>query len=657
MAHRGTSSLCAWVVALGLATGFAGPAPATEGAAASGHAGMGTADLPPAATGEGAPHHLTGEAPRPGDGAGSGAAGHRASDTVPPPAPALRAPDPVPVIADLPPEPAPPVGLDPPARSPQGAKAEAPARDAAQDPAKPEVAAVPEDPEAPLKAAMARLLAAPPVAPGKEQEALAAFYGARSDAPVFVDAGGYTARGKAILARFAAAADEGLEPGAYKSVKLAPGAAPDTLAQAELRLAASVLLYARHAQAGRFDPGRISGMVTPTRTFPDPLAVLTALAAAPDAGRALAGYNPPHPGYAALRQKLAAARSGPPPRPLARIAPGPSLRPGESDPRVPALRARLEVAGAKGDPRYDRDLVAAVRTFQSRNGLEADGIVGAATVEALNLVEDPAERVADLIVNMERWRWLPRDLGAANVMVNIPEYMVRIRQDGRVIHATRVIVGKPETPTPLLTHDMEYVVINPAWNIPPTIARKEMLPKLRADPYFLARQGIEITRNGRVLDPASINWNAGLGGYSFRQPPGERNALGRIKFMFPNDHSVYLHDTPSRNLFANDRRMFSHGCIRVQDPLVFGEVIFSLGLGNDSWTEDRIEQAFGGKERYINLKHHIPVHLVYFTAFVDEAGRLSVRPDIYGIDARTKALLGLSEPQHVASGKPKTATR
>ncbi len=694
MARGGVKAL---YVLAALASGVAPLSAQAPGAPLTGYAGSGTADPVPPRAGEGAPPHLTGEAPHPGDAAGTPRAGDRAesprAESSPvavtvelPPAPAtptgLDAPqqaaearaeaaaeerqhvghvqhvkvDPpadaapaaspaVPVVVELPPAPAMPTGLDA-----HPAPVSPPARAVAEQPA---------DPLAPIAAAIARQLATP--ASGREPEAIAAFYSARSDAPVFVDQKGYTARGKAMIARFEAAGEDGLDPAAYKFTALPVRPDAEVLAQAELRLAASALLYARHAQAGRFDPSRISPSLTPTRTFPEPLAVLNAVAGAKDAGAVLAGYNPPHKGYAALKAKLAEARgpAGAGAKSLPRVPDGMRIAPGDVDVRVPVLRARLGLPPSQSDNDriYDASTVQAVRFFQAANGLGVDGVVGAGTLAALNDIDNPRDRQSEIVVNMERWRWLPRDLGAAYVMVNIPEYMVRVVEDGRVIHDTRVVVGKPDTPTPLLTHDMEYVVVNPSWNVPVSIARKEMLPNLQRDPYYLQRQGITIERNGHAIDPGSVNWQAGLGGYSFRQPPGERNALGRIKFMFPNQHSVYLHDTPSRSLFANDRRAYSHGCVRVQDPLSFGEVVFSLGMPNDGWTEAKIGGMFGGKERYINLKRHIPVHIVYFTAFVDETGRFVSRPDIYRIDERMEEQLGLDGTQQMAAGKPKTATR
>ncbi|QTL02748.1 L,D-transpeptidase family protein [Aquabacter sp. L1I39] len=642
----------------------------------TGNAGMGTAvDAAPSA-GDGAPHHLLGEAPAPGEASARGGAAAvttpitpatrpRAATAVPAPAVPLvphahvegappRPPAPARAQADFP---APP----PPAAAPSGlAAGQGPASPAPASPSAPPVATVKADPLAPVAAELASLLSQPATGSAsaqREREAVAAFYAARGYAPVFIGERGLSARGQAVSARLAKADEDGLDPKDYGLPRLSAPSDAAGLARDELKFASTALLYARHAQAGRFDPERISGLVTPVRQIPDPLAILSTLATAPDAGAALAAFNPPHPGYKALKAKLADARARPK-APSVHVPPGPTLRPGDADPRVAALRARLNVASAPlGGQIYDAGLTEAVRRFQTDNGLDADGVVGAATLEVLNRFDGSRSRTDDIIVNMERWRWLPRDLGTAYVMVNIPEYMVRIVDGGKVIHQARVIVGKPDTPTPLLTRDMTYAVVNPYWNIPPTIARKEMLPNLQRDPYYLARQGIEITRGGKVVDPTAVNWANGLSGYSFRQPPGERNALGRIKFMFPNDHSVYLHDTSSPRLFANEKRAYSHGCMRVQDPLSFGEVIFGLGMRDDSWTQERIGKMFGGAERYLTFKQKIPVHVVYFTVWVDETGVLRGRDDIYGIDSKMRELLHLDTPQHLAAGKPTAATR
>jgi L,D-transpeptidase YcbB len=250
---------------------------------------------------------------------------------------------------------------------------------------------------------------------------------------------------------------------------------------------------------------------------------------------------------------------------------------------------------------------------------------------------DPKKQ-GDIIANMERWRWLPRDLGASYILVNIPEYQLRMVRNGVEVHQAKVIVGKTETPTPIFSGDMDHLIVNPYWNIPPSIALKEMLPKLQSDPYALQRKGFEIVKRGRVVDPATIDWSAGVKNITMRQPPGERNALGFIKFMFPNDHAVYLHDTPSRGLFSNSERAFSHGCIRVQNPFKLAEMVLKL---EHSISEQRLQSMAGGQERYFNLQTKLPVHLSYFTNFVDEYGQLQSRPDIYGLSKRVRVALGL----------------
>jgi murein L,D-transpeptidase YcbB/YkuD len=243
---------------------------------------------------------------------------------------------------------------------------------------------------------------------------------------------------------------------------------------------------------------------------------------------------------------------------------------------------------------------------------------------------------------MERWRWLPRDLGQTHIMVNIPEYMARIVRDGQVAHETRVVVGKPQNQTPVFSDVMEFIIVNPSWNVPYSIASKEMLPNLQRDPTYLARQGMEVLdvsgKRPIVIDSTMVDWySVNMKRIRIRQPPGERNALGHIKFMFPNQHAVYLHDTPSRNLFANAVRAYSHGCVRVQDPFALADVL----LEGTDWNAARMKKLIGGTERRIDLAHKLPVHLTYFTADIDPDGNLVTRNDIYGHDRKMRAALGL----------------
>jgi murein L,D-transpeptidase YcbB/YkuD len=229
---------------------------------------------------------------------------------------------------------------------------------------------------------------------------------------------------------------------------------------------------------------------------------------------------------------------------------------------------------------------------------------------------------SDILANMERWRWLPSELGERYVAVNIPEFRLRLMEGSQLVHTTRVITGKPDSPSPVFSGVMEYAVVNPSWYVPPSILKKDFLPKLAEDPGYAERQGYQVVRRGNAI--------------SVRQPPGERNALGFIKFMFPNGHAVYLHDTPNRSLFSSTRRAFSHGCIRVENPFLLADFV----LGHE-WSEQRLKKLIGRGERTIFLPKKLPVHLTYFTLSVDETGELRSFDDIYGHDRRVRQALGL----------------
>ncbi len=252
---------------------------------------------------------------------------------------------------------------------------------------------------------------------------------------------------------------------------------------------------------------------------------------------------------------------------------------------------------------------------------------------------------ADLVANMERWRWEPRDMGETYVFVNIPDYEATIVSKGVTVHKTRVIVGRPKNPTPVFSDTMQYAVINPSWSVPYSIIKKEMLPKAQAR-GAAAFAGMEVLVRGKVVDPSQIDWSK-TSAISVRQPPSERNALGRIKFLFPNRHAVYLHDTPNRSLFANAKRAYSHGCVRVHQPEAFGEALFKLSNPGDNWTEGRFRSYYGKAEMRVDLKRKIPVHIAYFTLSVDDHGNLIEREDIYGYNQDTKlALAGQTKTAH-----------
>lgn len=456
----------------------------------------------------------------------------------------------------------------------------------------------------------------------KEREAIAAFYLGRNFAPLWFSEGKPNSAVASVIARLEKAGEDGLDLSAYP-LRPPRGETPEETAAADIALTDAVVAYGRQATGSRIDPRTISSLIAEKPEVADAALILANVATARDAaGDVLRGYNPHHRAYRALRDKLAQVRRthAPSARELS-VPTGPVLRVGMRDSRVPIIRARLSLDGdrAAGPDAslYDARIAAAVADFQKANGLPNSGVLTARTAAALS-GRRPAGLEAEILANMERWRWMPQELGETRIEVNIPSFEAVVVENGAVIERHRVIVGKTETPTPVFSDTMQFLIVNPYWNVPRSILRKELSP----DPSHLRRLGYEVfSRDGHLV---------------VRQPPGERNALGRIKFMFPNDYSVYMHDTPKHELFAEDRRAFSHGCVRVDDPFRFAETV----LGN-GWSEQRIRKLIGGKERYVHLQRPLPIHIGYFTAFVDESGSLQTREDLYGYSRRVRVALGL----------------
>jgi murein L,D-transpeptidase YcbB/YkuD len=364
------------------------------------------------------------------------------------------------------------------------------------------------------------------------------------------------------------------------------------------------------------------------------------VAAADDPVEALASYNPRHPEFAALREQLATLRATAR-QPLPIMPVGPVLKIGSNGDRVAILRQRLNVTEPTESPLlFDAAIDVAVKAYQESKGLTVDGIVGNGTIARLNA--DAVDPVATIIANMERWRWMPEDLGNFFVRVNVPNYNLDVYRDDAVIHTTRIIVGEPKNPTPIFSDEIEYVIVNPVWHVPESIAIKEMLPEIRANPYrALAGYQVFFDANGTTyqVDPYRVDWwRVDMNRIHIKQPPGEANALGSVKFMFPNRFSVYLHDTPTKDLFSRDYRAYSHGCMRVMDPWEFAEVLLSA---ERSFTVDELRAMVGGRETQVNLTNHVRVHVTYFTAWVDDAGVLQLRDDIYGLDAAMENALGV----------------
>ncbi len=518
-----------------------------------------------------------------------------------------------------------------PASLPQRAQS-APA-DAAGAPAKPDAPAPAQSaPQvSPLAAAMQSALEAmavqdfktSPIGAGDWRtalEAIRAFYAARANAALWVDDKGLTLAGASALARLRRADEDGLDLSAFPLPKEPlVGATPEALAQADVVLSEAAVAFAMQASGARVAPTHISRLITQRPTVAEPAEAL-AVATAADPGAALQAFNPPQRGYVELREQLARLRAESPAHP-APIPSGPSLGLGMTDPRVPMVRARLGAPPPEQgkDPNaYDLRLAVAVAAFQRAHGLPPTGALTPATVDALSGGDASSRREALILANMEMWRWEPHAMGEERIEINIPDYTLRLMDGDTVVHEARVIVGKPDTPTPVFSNEMRYILVNPIWHVPNSIIKKEMEPKLAEDPDYLTRHGYEVTQVGDHL--------------IVKQPPGEGNALGRILFMFPNEHAVYLHDTPLRALFGSSRRAFSHGCVRVEKPMQLAELV--MGGASSGWTLGRFQSLVGKSERTVSLPHKIPIHLEYFTEFVDESGALQDREDIYGITRR-----------------------
>ena len=295
------------------------------------------------------------------------------------------------------------------------------------------------------------------------------------------------------------------------------------------------------------------------------------------------------------------------------------------DDRVPALRERLNVLG-DGGTTYDKPVADAVKKFQQQRQIAATGTLTAATVDALN-GKAARSRDSDIILaNLERWRWMPHRFPDNYVLVNLPDFTLHVMHDSKEIWQTRIVIGKPEMPTPIMTADMKYITVNPTWNVPPSIVNREYLPALAQDPTVLDRMGLKVSHNPD-------------GTVHISQPPGDKNALGRIRFNFPNKFLVYQHDTPDKYMFAYDKRALSHGCMRVQNPQHYAEVLLSLVRPNDGYSEERIKKMIAeGSETDIQFPTFVQVNLTYQTAFVDDDGKLQFRDDVYG---RDKALIAI----------------
>ncbi len=468
--------------------------------------------------------------------------------------------------------------------------------------------------------------------------ALAEFYRARNYRPVWTGAED-GARREALFAALASAGDHALPVADYD----APGLAAQLRAaqtegdrgRAEVAMSRAFLAYAHDLQGGVLDPKKVdSGIV---REIPriDPAALLAGIVTT-DPSAWLQSLAPKAPEYSRLmrarfelEQTIASGGWGP-------AVPG-SLKPGAVGAGVVALRDRLIAMGYLGrtaTATYDRQIQAAVQRFQSDHGLTPDGAVDAATAEEINI--GPEDRLASVVVAMERLRWMgdaPR--GRRHIWVNLPEMLAKIVDDGQVVFQTRAVIGKnvPDQRTPEFSDEMEYMVVNPSWSVPRSITTKEYLPLLQRNPNAVSHLQV-VDQRGRVVPRGSVNfaaYSARSFPFALRQPPSDGNALGKVKFMFPNQYNIYLHDTPSKSLFSNDVRAYSHGCIRLGDPFDFA---YALLARQSADPRGEFQSHLDTKsENRVNLDNHVPVHLVYFTAWPNAKGRMGWRKDVYGRDA------------------------
>ncbi|MDX2454445.1 L,D-transpeptidase family protein [Desulfosarcina sp.] len=494
-------------------------------------------------------------------------------------------------------------------------------------------------------------------------------YRDRKHLPLWIDASFRLEKAEALAEAIDRAGEDGLLPIDYhqdaihellaeiceQSSAAGPtSVSPELWADLDLILTDAYLLYGSHLAGGRVNPETLHADWKINTGAVDLSASLASAASTGDINAALKRLRPAHSGYTTLRNALAQLRG------LAAANGWPvlddsiTIMPGDVSSAVGDLRRRLAVGGDLGPIGPDEDalffdatLASAVKRFQQRNGLKADGIAGRNTIGMLNVAVE--QRVRQVVVNLERWRWLPHDLGTLYIIVNTADFNLKAVENGRVALQMRVVVGRPARRSPVFSANMTYLVVNPYWNVPTSIAVEDILPELQKDVAYLAQRGIRVLQNWGLdapeVDPATVDWHAYHANrfpFRLRQDPGPNNALGRIKFMFPNPFAVYLHDTPNRSLFKRVQRDFSSGCIRVEAPFVLADFVLA---GDQRWTPDALTEAIeNGETRTIRLKQPVSVHLLYMTAWADETGVIQFRRDIYDRDRELDRAIGQRRP-------------
>ena len=498
---------------------------------------------------------------------------------------------------------------------------------------------------------------------------LTAFYTENKGQPVWTSAGGFNPKALKAIHEIRNAGDWGLDASAFQ-LPANPGAkaSPEALAEAEIKLSLAVLKYARHARGGRLDPPSLSPIIDRRPHIYDPKSVLEAIAATDSADAYLRGLHPKHEQFKRLRQALLSLGKGSGGAPGQRIPAGPDLKPGDEHPQIALIRQRLAVKPERGvrETAYDSVLLEAAKRYQKENGLKVTGIIDRKFRASLNESAGNGstdERRQRIVINMERWRWMPENLGEFYVWDSVTEQFTRVYDRGKMVLQEKIVVGKPTTPTPTFSANMQFIVFNPEWGVPDGIKVNEIGPRLRqsgggggflffggggGSSEILQRLGgLRVSLNGRTVDPDSVDWSrADIRRYQFIQGAGGKNVLGVVKFRFPNKHDVYMHDTPDRHLFGNAPRAFSHGCMRTQNPVHLAEVLLAHDKGYSAAQVRSMAES--GQTAEIKLTQHIPVHIAYFTAEVDEKGQVRYFPDLYGLDGRIASALK-GQPVHFSS--------
>jgi L,D-transpeptidase YcbB len=458
------------------------------------------------------------------------------------------------------------------------------------------------------------------------------------------------------------AADHGLPPELYRLPSTDASGdwakiPAEQAAQFDIRGTANFFRYLLHLTGGRLDPHALQKLWTVRPEKPDLVAALIDAVTRDDLVGATERLEPSQPEYrelqkALVRYRAMAAKGGWPSIPAET-----RLKPGQRSDAMPALRQRLAMEGdldpaheKNADRVFDAADVDAVKRFQERHRIKPDGILAGETVAALNI--PIGQRIRTIELNLERWRWLPDTMPERYLIVNVPDFRLEAIEHGARVMDMRVVVGAPDNKTPIFADEMTQVVFSPYWNVPPRIAEEETIPRAMSDPEFLARNNMEVVgSSGEAVDPYSIDWSNPRG-LRIRQRPGNGNALGGVKFVFPNTFDVYLHDTNATKLFDRLERGLSHGCVRVEEPKKLAQYVLR---DQPEWTEEDIDRAMtSGHEKHVKLKTAIPVYILYNTAWVHDGGVRFLK-DIYGHDADQGAQLW--RPNDEATGNGRVQTR